>query len=264
MSFKLKLKAKIRLDNLLQRLLSAIKDKPGNHRLDKGLARELLDMTGFKKKKVRDLDLYVLPKEGEIMEIAILGNELAIYRTTLDDIAMRKSPYWHEVLSISNVKKIMNDKDVIISKGRESLERLYTDALALLDLVYTKDDILLLLEDARNGLEQKSITQIQESLDLFVGLLDFKVVSFGGLTQDLHLYAGIKFNGGTVPTYKPTILFDKKKMYLGMKKEAYKPRSDNDLAWFIKYTMKKEEADLKGIDVFIFLFELALEKVLVP
>ncbi len=228
--------------------------------MDKGLAGELLNMAGFKKKKVRDLGLYVLPQEDEIMEIAVLGNDLTIYRTTLDDIAMRKSPYWQEVFSIRNIKKILNDKDVIISRSRESLERLYADALALLNITYTKDDILLLLEDARSGLEQKSTAQIQESLDLFVALLDYKPVSFGGLTQDLHLYAGIKFNGGTVPTYKPTILFDEKKLYLGMKKDAYRSRSEGDLAWFIKHTMKKEEADLKGEDVFKYLFELVLEK----
>ncbi len=251
------------LDSLIKKLLSAIKDKHGNHRLDKRLARELLDMTGFKKKKVRDLDLYILPHEGELMEIAVLGNELTIYRTTLEDIAMRKSPQWREVFSISNIRKIMNDKDIIESKCRESLERLYADALGLLDLSYTKDDISLLLDDARSGLEQKSIIRIQESLDLFIGLLDFKEVSFGGLTKDLHLYAGIKFNGGAVPTYKPTILFDENKMYLGMKKKAYKPRSEDDLAWFVKHTMKKEEADLKGLDVFKFLSELALEKALV-
>ena len=218
-------------------------------------------MSGFKKKKVRDLDLYVMPQEDELMEIAVLGNELTIYRTTLEDIAMRKNPQWREVFSISNIRKIMNDKDVIISKGRESLERLYADALRLLDLTYTKNDISLLLEDARSGLEQESIVRIQESLDMFMSLLDYKPVSFGGLTDNLHLYAGIKFNGGTVPTYKPTILFDEKKLYLGMKKNAYRPRSEGDLAWFIKHTMKKEAADLKGEDVFKYLFELVLEKV---
>jgi len=68
----------------------------------------------------------------------------------------------------------MNDHDVIISKGRESLKRLHANALALLDLTYTRDDLALLLEDARRGVEQKSIDQIRESLNLFIKLLDFQ------------------------------------------------------------------------------------------
>jgi hypothetical protein len=47
-----------------------------------------------------------------------------------------------------------------------------------------------------------------------------------------------------------------------MKKGAFKPRNDEDLAWFIKYNMKKEQVDLKGIDVFKFLADLAFENAL--
>ena len=62
----------------------------------------------------------------------------------------------------------MNDQDVVASKGKESLKRIHANALALLDLTYTKDDLALLVEDARQGLERKSITRIQESFDLFI------------------------------------------------------------------------------------------------
>ena len=260
MSFKLNLKTKIKLDNLLEKLLSTIRDKPGRHWLDKGLVRELLGRAGFKKIHVRDIDLYVRPLEGENVEIVVLGNELAIYRTSVDDIALRKSPYWQEVFSIRNIRKIMNDKDILISKGRKSLEILHSNALELLDLACTGDDLMLLQEDGCSGLERQSIIQIRESLDLFVALLNFQPVSFGGLAHNLHIYAGIKLNGGKLHTFEPLILFDEEMFYLGIYKGAFKPRNDGELAWFIKYTMKKEQVDLKGIDVFKFLAELALEK----
>jgi hypothetical protein len=167
MSFKLNLKAKIKLDRLLQKLVLSIREPPGKRWLDKGLTRELLDMTDFKHMQIRDLHLYLRPLEGEIMEAVVLDNELAIYHTSVDDIALRKSPYWQEIFSISNIRKIMNDKDVIISKGKESLKRLHANALALLDLTYTRDDMMMMLEDARSGLERKSIEQIRGSLDLY-------------------------------------------------------------------------------------------------
>ena len=96
----------------------------------------------------------------------------------------------------------MNDQDVIVSKGKESLKRLHANALALLDLTYTRDDLALLLEDARQGLEQKSIAQIQESLDLFFELLDFQPLSLEVLEPDLQIFARPKPNGGVVPTFE--------------------------------------------------------------
>ena len=71
------------------------------------------------------------------MEVLVFDNELPIYHTTVADVALRKSPLWQEMFSIGNIKKIMNDKDVILSKGKDSLKRLHADAMALLDLTYT-------------------------------------------------------------------------------------------------------------------------------
>ena len=166
MSFKDSLKAKIKLDRLFRQLISTMQEPPGRWWLDKVLAGELLNMTDFEPKKFRDLHLYTRPLEGEGMEVLVFDNELPIYHTTVADVALRKSPFWQEMFSIGNIKKIMNDKDVIISKGKESLKRLYANALALLDLRYSKDDLALLVEDAASGLERKSTGEIKESLEL--------------------------------------------------------------------------------------------------
>jgi len=260
MSLKEKLKAKIMLDRLLQKLVSTCREPPGKRWLDKRLTKELLAMTDFEHKKVRDLHLYIRPLKDEIMEVAVLDNELPIYHTTVDDVTLRKSPYWQQMFSIRNVKKIMNHHDVLVSKGKESLNRIHANALALLDLTYTRDDLALLLEDARSGLERKSIGQLQESLDLFVELLDFEPLSLGVLEQDLKIFAGPRINGGAVPAFEHLILFDEETLTLGLKKGAFSPQSDLDLAWVIKYARSEEPADLKGIDVFKFLVELTLDK----
>ncbi|MEJ2233519.1 MAG: hypothetical protein P8X67_06300, partial [Syntrophobacterales bacterium] len=154
MSFKENLKAKIKLDALLRKITSTIREIPAQKRLDKKLTQELLEMTDLEPKKVRDLHLYVRPLEGEIMEVLVFDNELPIYHTTVYDVALRKSPEWKEMFSIKNIKKVMNDQDVIVTKGRESLKRMHANALALLDLSYTGDDLALLVEDARRGLEK--------------------------------------------------------------------------------------------------------------
>jgi len=261
MSFKENLKAKINLDRLLRKLVSTIREPPGKRWLDKVLTQELLDMTDLEHKKFRDLHLYIRPLEGENMEVLVFDNELPIYHTSVADVALRKTPRWQEMFSIRNIKKIMNHHDVLVSKGKESLKRLHANAMAQLDLTYTRDDLTLLLEDARGGLERKSIGQIQESLDLFVDLLDFEPVSLGGQEQDLQLFARPKLNGGTVPSFEHLILFDEENLSLGLKKGVFSPQSDSDLAWVMQYARGGERADLQGIGVFEFLAEMALKKV---
>jgi len=260
MSFKENLRAKIKLDRVFQSLVSTMREPPGRRWLDKGLTKELLAMTDFEHKKVRDLHLYIRPLEGEIMEVAVLDNELPLYHTTVADVTLRKSPYWQQMFSIRNVKKIMNDHDVIASKGKESLKRLHDNALALLDLTYTRDDLALLLEEARRGLEQKSIARIKESLDFFLELLGFQPVSLGVLEQGFQSFARPKVNGGVVPAFEHLILFDEENLSLGLKKGTFSPQSDSDLGWVMQCARGEERSDLQGIDVFEFLAELAVVK----
>jgi len=260
MSFKENLKARIKLDRLFQSLVSTTREPPGRRWLDKDLTKELLARTDFEYKKVRGLHLYVRPLEGEIMEVAVLDNELPIYHTTVDDVTLRKSPYWQQMFSIRNVRKIMNDHDVIASKGKESLKRLHANALALLDLTYTRDDLALLLEDARLGMEQKPIARIQESLDLFLELLGFQPLSLELLEPGFQSFVRPKVNGGVVPAFEHLILFDEENLSLGLKKGTFSPQSNSDLGWVMQYARGEETADLQGIDVFEFLAELAAVK----
>jgi hypothetical protein len=260
MSFKENLKAKIKLDALLRKITSTIREIPAQKRLDKELTQELLEMTDLEPKKVRDLHLYVRPLEGEIMEVLVFDNELPIYHTTVYDVALRKSPEWKEMFSIKNIKKVMNDQDVIVTKGKESLKRMHANALALLDLSYTGDDLALLVEDARRGLEKKSLEQIQESLNLFFELLDFQPLSLGILEHDLQVFARQKTNGGAATTFENTLFFNEENFTLGLKKGTLSPQSDLDLAWVMQYARGEEKADLEGAEVFEFLAALALKE----
>ena len=260
MSFKENLKAKIKADELLRKLVSTMKEPPGKWWVDTVLIQELIDMTDLEHKKFRDLQLYIRPLDGEIMEVLVFDNELAIYHTTVADVALRKSPFWQEMFSIRNIKKIMNHHDVLVSKGKESLKKIHANALALLDLTYTRDDLMLLIEDARGGLERKSIEQVQESLDVFVDLLDFEPLLIAVVEGNLQVFARPAHKNGAVPAFENLILFDRETLSLGLKKGAFSPEDDLDLAWVMQYVHSEKAADLKGMDVFKFLAELALEK----
>ena len=260
MAFKENLKAKIKLDNLLHKIGATMRETPGQRRLDKRLTQVLIDMTDLEYKKVRDLHLYVRPFEGEIMEVLVFDNELPIYHTTVDDVALRKSPEWKEMFSIKNIKKVMNDQDVIVSKGKESLKRIYDSAVALLDLTYNRDDLALLVADARQALEQKSLVKLQESFDLFFELLDYQPVSLGILEHDLQIFARPKTNGGKATLFEDPIFFDEDSFALGLRKGTFSPQKDLDLAWVMQYAQGEKAGDLQGPEVFQFLADLAMEK----
>lgn len=260
MSFKENLKAKIKADGLFRKLVSTMKEPPPSWWVDVALIQELIEMTDFEHKKFRDLHLYVRPLQGEAMEVLVFDNELAIYHTTVADVALRKSPLWQEMISIRNIKKIMNHHDVLVSTGKASVRRLHANALALLDLTLTRDDLMLLMKDAQNGLERESIEQVQESLDLFVDLLDFKPLPLDILERDLQIFARPVHKDGTLSGFEHLILFDEKTLSVGLKKGAYSPENDLDLAWVMQYASGEESADFKDMDVFKFLAELALEK----
>jgi hypothetical protein len=260
MSFLENLKAKIQLDRLVQQILSTMRETPGQRRLDKKLTKTLLEATDVEHRRARDLDLYVRPLEGEIMEVLVFDNELAIYHSTVEDVAMRRSPDWKEMFSFRNIKKILNDQDVVVSKGKESIRFLHSSALTLLDLSYTKDDLAQLVKEASLALESRSLVPIEESLDLFFELLDYQAVSVGMLEDHFQVFARPKTNGGEVARFEHPVVLNEQKLSVSLKKGSFSPRDDLDLAWLMQCAQGEKVADLENVEVFNFLAKLALEK----
>lgn len=260
MGFKENLKAKMDLDRLLRNAIHTIKEPPETKWVDKKLTGEILDKTDFKYKKAGNLDLYVRPLENGIMEILVLDNELPIYHTTVADVTLRKNPHWQDVFSVRNVKKIMNDQDVIVSKGKESLKKVYASALGRLDLTYDRGDLEQLIEEARMGLEQGSSPRIREPLDLFFEMLGFQPVYFETLEPDLQMFGRPRPNFGATPSFEHLIILNEETLSLGLKKGTFSPANDSDLGWVVRYAQKQQKADLQGLEVLEFLAELALDQ----
>ena len=97
-------------------------------------------------------------------------------------------------------------------------------------------------------------------MDLFVDLLDFEPLLLDVLERDLQVFARPGHKNASVPAFEHLILFDEETLSLGLKKGAFSPENDLDLAWVMQYVQGEKIADLKGIDVFKFLVELALDK----
>ncbi|HVO83363.1 MAG TPA: hypothetical protein VMU60_02945 [Syntrophobacteria bacterium] len=268
MSFKENLKTKVELDRLVTDLYATLREPPAQRHVDKSLMKTLLAKTDFTLKKARDLELYVRPLEGETMEILVFDNELAIYHSTIDDVALRKSPDWKEMFSIRNVRRILDDKDVVVCKGKESIRRIYGDALSGLDLSYAENDMAALAADGRRALEERSPEGVEETLKLFSEILGLLAVNLPVLEEDLQALARPKANGGEPTLLEHLILFDASRFWIALRRGTFSPDNEFDLAKIAACIKGEKPPDLEGSTVFQFLADLALKnrerKVAVP
>ncbi|OQX27185.1 MAG: hypothetical protein BWK80_06580 [Desulfobacteraceae bacterium IS3] len=169
MSFKENLLRKIQIDETVKKLAAGIGTPDSGLKIDKTMLRGLLETGPRKFRKERDLELYVL----ENTNILVLDNELALYKTTPEDVALRKSPTVKEMVNIRNIFKILNDKDVIVSKREDSLETVRKECIAMLDLSFDIKDLEGIEADGIASLKREYADGVVESLLLFRELLGY-------------------------------------------------------------------------------------------
>jgi len=173
MGFKENLLKKIHIDALAQKVIASIGPAGSGQRIDKETMIRLLETGPFRKIQERDLDLYILEGDAGGGRILVLDNDLAVYHTSAADIALRKSPYIKEMVSIRNIKKILNDTDVVESKKEASIQTIQQLCIDRLDLSYAASDIDQLAKEGAAALETGNEGGIRESVDLFSELLGF-------------------------------------------------------------------------------------------
>ncbi|MBU0698478.1 MAG: hypothetical protein ABIK98_03280 [Pseudomonadota bacterium] len=173
MSFKENLLKKIKIDSLAAQVLATIGPPDSDRRIDKQLMRSLLKMSTYTYRKQRDLDLYLQDADAKKTKILVLDNDLAIYNTSVEDVAMRKSPTVKEMISIRNVIKILNDSDVVISKKEASVRTIQKECIDTLDLSFEESDLDEIVNDGTASLQRKYADGVIESLELFAEILAF-------------------------------------------------------------------------------------------
>lgn len=208
MGFKENLRQKIEIDRLAGHVVRTVTAGPdSNVRLDKPAMRRLLDTAGWQPRHERDLELYLPPAEAD-GEVLVLDNDLPLYRTSVADVALRKSPTVKEMVNIRNIVRILNDADVVVSKKAETVETFRRACIGRLDLNYTAADIEALAFDGRAALENRYPEGIVEVIDLFAELLGFQTPpkAFGA---PHHHIRGHRPPGGALARFGPLVLYDR-------------------------------------------------------
>ena len=256
MGFRENLLKKIQIEESAKSILHSIDPSDSEKRMDRETMRRLLEMGPYAYRKERDLDLYVLNET----EILALDNELKIYRTTAEDIGLRKSPTVKEMVSFRNAIKILNDKDVVVSRKADTVIRIRSELVAALDLSFTTADIESLAADGAEALKNGYTDGVVEILSLFAELLQFQKAPKNFQVSHHHTWGALERPREGEWRFGPLVMFDLMHNNLKM---IEKPVSNLDKGAVEKYhqaAKNAEDADLSGDKVWQALQRAVLEK----
>ncbi len=250
MAFRENLLAKIRIDALADKVLATIGPAGGETKLDKQSMRALLDLSPYVHHRERDLDLYVEDTPAEVRKILVLDNELPIYRTTIADVAMRKSPEVGEMVKIGNIVKILRDSDVKISRKADSVKAVHAACIGRLDLNFTRADLDDIRRDGIASLQSNYAEGIEENLLLFAELLGWRPAPTPFQTPHGMVFGAAFRKPSGEDVLGPAVAFSRVHNRLALTEEQYGSLEKEKLARFHRIASGKEGAEVNGADVF--------------
>lgn len=250
MSFKQNLLEKLKIKALAQRVLLTVGPVGSPQKVDREAMDRLLNSAHYTKKRERELDLYCKETEAGKSRILALDNDLNIYHTTMEDVLLRKNPTVKEMISIRNAIKILNDKDVVVSKKAESVQAIEKEAIDTLDLTFELSDLEEIEKDGIAALEMGKPDGVMESLDLFSDLLGYedahKTFRLGGY----NVKGLLKTTAGSTSAYGPIVIYSSQENVLRLVDDVIDTHDKGKIDFLRQIAMGKEKADLEGAGVF--------------
>jgi hypothetical protein len=257
MSFKENLLKKVHIDRIAQKVLSTIGPVGGDRKLDRETMRSLLETAEYEFRHVRDLDLYIQTKGPGKGRVLVLDNDLTIYNTTVEDVAMRKSPTVKEMISIKNAIRILSDKAVVVSKKEKSLETVHGLCIAGLNLSFDETDINSLAADGIASLGDGDTKGVIECMDLFSELLGYRPPPKRLRINNCRIRGVLHRAGAGDLKFGPMVVYDRARNRLTLIERRFSPRDEKDLAR-MKDALASDSSG-KGASVFEYLATTVLK-----
>jgi hypothetical protein len=260
MSFKENLLEKIRIDKMAKQVIASIGPVDSGRRIDKKIMRNLLDLSDYTYKRKRDLDLYIENIEAEKTRILVLDNDLAIYNTSVYDVAMRKSPTVKEMMNPFNVVKILKDTDVVISKKEESVKTIQEICISKLNLSFNESDIDEIVKDGVASLENGYSDGVIECLDLFTEILHYQNPPIAFRVGHHKITGALVKKENGEEMFGPMVLYSMIHNTLKLIDQQI-GNFDREGIKFVQHVASgKEKVSVEGSDVFKYLKTAALKR----
>jgi hypothetical protein len=253
MSFKDNLLQKIEIDQLTEKILASIGPAGSEQKLDKETMRRLLAKSSYVPRMERDLELFVADTDAELKKILVLDNELPLYRSTVDDVVLRKSPYIKEMANIRNIIKILKDSDVKISRKEDTVRAIQQECIARLDLSFTPADIDAIAREGAAALENRYAGGVTESLTLFAELLAYRSPPKAFQIRHCSIFGALREKESGEGLLGPVIIYGQIENTLRLLREPVGTNDKAGLEAYRKIAQGEEKASLEGADVFAWL-----------
>jgi hypothetical protein len=260
MSFKANLLQKIEIDQLYHVVLRSIGPPDSKRRTDTAAMRRLLAIGGFASRRERDLELYFIKTVSGDNQVLVLDNDLPIYQTEAEDVALRKSPTVKEMLNIRNVIKILNDADVLVSKKERSAATVRRRCLKQLDLRFNAADIEALAAEGRTALELGDTETVSQNLMLFAATLGLQPPPKALQVGHCEVWSAATTTEEGRPAYGPLILFDEAENHLQLLDRKIPPDDREALDHYHQVAMGKQRPTASGEAVWAFLQDAVLAR----
>jgi hypothetical protein len=257
-TFKENLQQKIAIDRLAKRVLATLGPPGSGRKADLDAMGRLLVMGPFEHRKERDMDLYLRSDDPERKTILVLDNELPFYHTTVDDVALRKSPTVKEMISIRNAIKILNDQDVLTSKRETSVGTVRRACIEQLDLSFDAGDVTAIAADGKAALAAGDAGAVAEALALLEELLGYETPGRGFQVRGFRITGRLTEEENAVQRFGPIIIYDETQGTLKLLEASIRSTDKDRTERLEKTATGDRKADREGDAVFETLAEKAL------
>jgi hypothetical protein len=255
MSFKADLLKKLTIDRLAAEVIGSLKPLETIPAVDKVAMKRLLEFGGYRHRRERDLDLYLKTPETDERRILVLDNDLAIYTSTVEDVALRKSPTIKEMISIKNAIKILNDSDVVISKKETSVQTVKEECVAMLDLTFNASDIKMIAKDGADALALSDTDGVMECLAMFAELLNYTAFPDAFAIDNHKIIGAIKKKEKNIILFGPVVLYDTFRNTLKLIDQPVDGKAEDTVVFLQRVATGKEKTVAEGALVFEYLKE---------
>jgi hypothetical protein len=257
MSFKENLLQKIKINKTAMQVIASIGPPDSDRKVDKEIMRRLLKMSSYTHRKERDLDLYIQDVDADKTGILVLDNDLAIYNTFIEDVALRKSPTVKEMISIRNIIKILNDTDVVVSKKEESVKTIQKECIDMLDLSFDESDLDEIVKDGSASLDREYADGVIESLDLFGEILGYSPPPKAFKIGHHNIIGALTKNESGEIIFGPMVIYSIIHNTLKLIDQQVSSFDKEKIEFVHHVALGKEKADAEGSDVFQYLKKMS-------
>jgi len=250
MNFKQNLLKKIEIDEMTRKVLATLGTVDSGLRIDKDTMRRLLETGPYEHLSRRDMDLYIDKTGTPDGTILVLDNELPIYRTTEEDVVMRRNPTVKEMLSIRNAIKILKDSDVRVSRKEASLKTVRKNCIDQLDLSYDKNDIMEIEGEGIRSLERDYAEGLVEAIVLFGELLDYRTLPKVFQLRHHEMFGKFQKDGSGGYRLGPVVMYNRADGTLKMVTDEMSGTGKAIGKKLAAVSSGEKEASAEGADVF--------------